>query len=88
MSDDHMDIWKHETAMLAPTSFERWIVMVEELLGHDSDGCGVDHDHSGHEHDGVGYSLDDFSDRFDAGQTPGDAVREVRASAAYRAPGH
>lgn len=86
MNSDHQSIWAHEVAMLAPTTFERWVAEVELLLGHDVDGCSMDHDHAGHQDEGVGFSLDDFGDRFDAGQSPAEAVAEVKASLAYTAP--
>lgn len=71
LEDAHLDLWRAESAASAPSPFETWITEVEKTFGD------VDGDYREN-----GYSLDGFHDRWEAGDTPAEAI------AAVPLPGH
>lgn len=64
---NHLDFAALESRALEPHPWDIWIEEAERLAGHDLDG----------DDDIEGYSLDAAHDAFEAGQSPGDYVRQI-----------
>lgn len=64
--DTHMDLWRDENRIGATEDqWLGWIAEVEHLLGHSADG----------DQKQDGYSMDSFYEKFEAGQSPAEALR-------------